>query len=224
MATYALARRVLVAAFVALLAQLSLAGGAAAADEPQVAATVNGTPITEATVNQVVKSLIKSKGAPPSSEEIAQLHDAALASLIDLELLYGAAQQAQIKVSDKEVQDEINKIKVRVGSNDAAFAAALQASGLTEAQLASDTRKTMMVDRFVEQKLMKGVTVTPEAMQAFYEANKQEMRRGDKVPTYEQAKPLVEQALLESERRQRQETYLAELRKTAKIVRPTPKP
>ena len=46
----------------------------------------------------------------------------------------------------------------------------------------------------------------------------------DKVMPFEQARPAVEKALRESERRQRQEAYLVELRKAARIERPTPKP
>ena len=42
--------------------------------------------------------------------------------------------------------------------------------------------------------------------------------------SFEDARPMVEQALRESERRQRQQAYVAELRKTAKIERPTPAP
>ena len=189
--------------------------------EPQVVARVNGTPITDAMVNEVVKSLIIARGAPPSSAEIGQLSDAALASLIDLELLYGAAQQAPVRVSDDEVQAEIARSKKRLGS-DAAFAAALQRSGLTEAQLAVETRRTLMVDRFVEQRLMKDVRITPEAAQRFYDEHQAEFRDGDKRLSFEQARPTVEQALRESERRQRQEAYLVELRKTAKIEKPTP--
>jgi SurA-like N-terminal domain len=205
-----------------LTTSLLLCAIPALAAEPRVVARVNGTPITDAMVNEVVKSLIVARGAPPSSDEIAQLSDAALASLIDLELLYGAAQQAQVRVGDDEVQAEIARSKARLGGDDAAFAAALQRSGLSEAQLAVETRRTLMVERFVERRLMKDVRVTPEAAQRFYDEHKQEFQRGSQVLSFELARPAVDQALLESERRQRQEAYLIELRKTAKIERPTP--
>ena len=298
----------------------------AVAQEPSVVATVNGTPITDAMVREVVKSLIVQRDAAPSSEEIAQLSDAALDSLIDLELLYLAAQQDGIRVSDQEVAAEIARTKARVGG-DAAFAAALKRSGLSDAQLAAETRKTLMVDRLVEQRVVKDVHVTPEATRRFYDEHRQEFQRGEQahvrelvvavassapaaerakarqladdlhgqvhsgadfarfaktyaadaaaaahggdrgfvergtlpppvdavaftlpigrvseviesplgyhlievserrpagVVSFEEARPAVEQALLESERRQRQQTYLAELRKTAKIERPDP--
>jgi hypothetical protein len=188
---------------------------------PSVVAIVDGTPITDTMVKEVVKSLIATRSPAPSSEEIAQLSDAALDSLIDLELLYGAAQAHQVRVSDAEVNAEIARTKKRFGG-DKAFAAALQRSGLSEAQLAADTRKTLMVDRFVEQNLMKDVRVTPEAVQRFYDEHQQEFQRDGKVVPFAQARPAVEQALRESERRQRQQAYLIELRKTAKIERPTP--
>jgi parvulin-like peptidyl-prolyl isomerase len=294
----------------------------------EIVARVNGTPITAAMVNQVVKSLIVERGGAPSSEEIAQLSDAALDSLIDLELLYEAAQKEQVHVSDQEVQAEIARSKARVGG-DKAFAAALQRSGLSEAQLAAETRKTLMVDRFVGQRITHDLRVTPDAARRFYDEHRQAFQHGEQahfrellvpvpaaaapaerararqladelhgqlhggadfgrfattyaadpaaaahggdrgfverdalppalaaaaftlpigqlsavietplgyhlitvserrpagVVPFDEARPAVEQALLESERRQRQQTYVDELRKSAQIERPTPAP
>jgi hypothetical protein len=203
---------------VALLGLLTLPAGA---EQSTIVATVNGTPITENMVNDVVKSLIANRSPAPSSDEIAMLSDAALDSLIDLELLYAAAQAHQIRVSDDEVNAEIARAKKRVGG-DAAYAEALKRSGLSEAQIINDTRKTLMVDRFVEQRLMQDVQVTPEAMRRFYDEHQQEFQRDGKVIAFAEARPAVEQALRESERRQRQQAYLVELRKTANIARPTP--
>src|SRR5262245_40934538 len=206
---------------VSILCWILIGASSFAAEPATVVATVNGTPITENMVNEVVKSLIANRSPAPSSDEIAMLSDAALDSLIDLELLYAAAQAAQIRVTDDEVNAEIARAKKRVGGADA-YAAALKRSGLTEAQIINDTRKTLMVDRFVEQRLMQGVQVTPEAVRRFYDEHQQEFQHDGKVVPFAEARPAVEQALRESERRQRQQAYLVELRKTAKIERPTP--
>jgi hypothetical protein len=56
----------------------------------------------------------------------------------------------------------------------------------------------------------------------FYDQNQQEFKRDGKVVPFDKARPAVEQAMRESERRQRQQAYLVELRKTAKIERPAP--
>ncbi|MEO8603881.1 MAG: hypothetical protein ABI629_15000, partial [bacterium] len=69
----------------AVLALLALNASARAAEE--VIVLVNGVPITADEVNQVVRGAISGRGEPPSSEEIAQLTEAARNSLIDFELL-----------------------------------------------------------------------------------------------------------------------------------------
>jgi hypothetical protein len=202
----------------ALLCETTRAAGA---DETTVMVLVNGTPITDTMVKDVVKSLLATHEGAPSSDEIAQLTEAAIESLIDLELLYDAAQAAHVQVSDEDVKREIAKSKARVGG-DKAFAEALRRSGLTEAELFAETRKTMMVDKLVEEQLMKDVRVSPEAARRFYDEHQSEFQRGGKLIPFDQAKPAVEQTLLESERRQRQQAYLAELRKNARIEHPTP--
>jgi hypothetical protein len=183
----------------------------------EVVARVNGAPITEDSVNAVVKSLIVERGGAPSSEEIAQLNDTALDSLIDLELLYQAAVKRDVRVSDQDVQGEIARSKARLGG-DKAFTAALQRSGMTEGQLAAETRKTMMVERLVDQ-LTADIQLSPEQVRRFYDDHRDEFRPGE---SFDQARPAVERALRESLRRQRQAAYLADLRRTATIERPTP--
>jgi acyl carrier protein len=209
------------AAVACALVLVSLRASPVPADEAQVVARVNGTPITQGMVNQVVKSLLRERGSTPSSDEIAALNDAALDSLIALELLFQAAQKAGVSVSDQEVAAEIARSKAKLGG-DKAFAAALQRSGMTEAALEADTRKTLVVDLFVETRVVGDVHVAPEAVRRFYDEHRQELER-DGVGSFEKARPVVEKTLLESERRQRQEAYVDELRKSAHIERPTPR-
>lgn len=171
------ARAALLTCALLLSAQVAAAAGA---DEADIAARVNGAPITQAMVNQVVKSLILERASTPGSDEIAKLSDAALASLIDLELLFQAAQKEPIRVTDQEVQAEIARSKARVGSAKA-FAAALQRSGMTEAALAADTRKTLMVDRLLEQRVTKDVRVAPDAVRRFYDEHPQEFQHGEQA-------------------------------------------
>lgn len=142
------------AAVLALLALLAAPAGAA--DDVSVAATVNGTAITDAMVNDVVKSVIAGMPAPPDSDQIAQLHQAALESLIDLELLYQTAQAKQIKVTEQAIDGEIARSRAQF-PDQAAFDAALKRSGMTMAQLRTDTRKTMVVHQLLEAEVWKDV-------------------------------------------------------------------
>jgi len=145
----------------------------------EIVARVNGAPITAESVNAVVKSVIVERGDAPSSEEIAKLSDAALESLIDLELLYQAAVKQQIHVTDDEVQAEIARSKQRLGG-DAAFAAALERSGLNQARLVYETRKTLMVERLMNQ-LTAGDKLDADAERRFYDENARAFQHGDEA-------------------------------------------
>ncbi|MGH7786674.1 MAG: SurA N-terminal domain-containing protein [Candidatus Binatia bacterium] len=199
-----------------------LAGAAGAADDVSVAATVNGTAITDAMVNDVVKSVIAGMPAPPDSDQIAQLHEAALASLIDLELLYQTAQAKQIKVTEQAVDTEIARSREQFPSQ-AAFDAALKQSGMTMAQLRDDTRKTLVVHQLLEAQVWKDVPAPSEdALRKFYDDNKaaiaQQSPEAAAAP-YEAVKPSIKEALLDQAREQKQQTYVTELRRTAQIAR-----
>lgn len=195
------------------LALLAAAGSAYADD--RVAARVNGTPITAAMVTQVVKSTISGERTPPSSDEIAALNDAALASLIDLELLAQAAQTRGIRVDDAQVDAEIARQKARA-ADPADYDKAMAASGLTPAALRAETRKTLAVNTLLETVVWKDVTVSPEAVRAYYERHKSALAD----QSFDALRPAIERALLDEARDQAQAAYVAQLRKTAKIDLP----
>lgn len=186
----------------------------AAATTDDVVARVNGVPITEAMVNAVVKGTIGGRSHEPSSEEIAKLSDAALESLIDLELLYGAAQQQRITVSDAELDAELARSRKRF-AKPSDYDAALARSGLTMAQLRADTRKTMVVDAFLHKVVWKDVRLPPDAAQQYYDQHKAEL--GGK--SFATLKPAIERTLLDDLQQQAQRAYLLELKKTAVIQR-----
>lgn len=205
---------------VRVLAFLALLGaGAALAAGSTVVARVNGTPITEAMVNAVVKGAISGAKEPPPSDEIARLSDAALESLIDLELLYGAAQKAGVTVGDQQVDAQLARDRARFATP-ADYDAALQRAGMTAAQLRADTRKTMIVTAFLEKVVWKDVRLPADAAQQYYDQHRAEL--GGK--SFATLKPAIEQSLLADKREQAQRAYLLELKKTAVIERGTPRP
>ena len=205
----------------ATLLALVLVAATSATDD-DVVARVNGVPITEVMVNAVVKGAISGRSPEPSSEEIAQLSDAALESLIDLELLYGAARQQGIAVSDAEVDAEVARGRKRF-AKPSDYEAALKRGGMTPETLRADTRKTMLVNRFLETVVWKDVKLPPDAAQQYYDQHRAEL--GQKP--FASLKPAIERTLLDDLRQQAQRAYLLELKKTAVIQRgppPTPIP
>jgi hypothetical protein len=195
-----------------LAAVLAVQLAAAVRADDSVAARVNGTPITTAMVNQVVKGAISGEAKPPSSEEIAKLSDAALDSLIDLELLAQAAQARHITVTDAQVDAEIARQKARF-PNAADYDKAIAASGLSPEALRADTRKTLQVNQLLETVVWKDVKISPEQVRAYYDQHKDQL--GGK--TFDGIRPAIERALLEDARDTAQRRYVLELRSKAKI-------
>lgn len=149
------------------------------ADQGAVAARVNGVAIPTDVVDNVVRNVIASSAKAPSSEELERVTQAALDSLIDLELLYQEAQARKISVSNKDIDDEIARTRARFGS-DAEFEAALKGSGLSLARLRTDTRKTLMVNRLLAS-LSNGGAVSEQEIDQFYEAHRAELEHPTEV-------------------------------------------
>lgn len=198
----------------AALLVLSLAAPALA-DSATVVARVNDAPITEGQVNAVVKGVISGRKQPPPSEEIATLSAAALESLIDLELLAQAAQQQGVTISDAEVDAEIARARARF-RDPKQYDQLVARSGLSREQLRADTRKTLLVDTLLTRVVWKDVHVTPEQVRAYYDEHRTQL--GDKP--FDTLRPAIERALLDEARDKARDTYVAELRKTARIQRP----
>jgi hypothetical protein len=204
----------------AILLAFALAPVALAADDT-VAARVNGTPITEAMVREVVRGLI-SGTVPPSSEEITKLNDQAVESLIEFELLYQDAQARGLTVTDAEITAEIQRTRARF-RDQSQYDAALKQSGLSPEALRTDTRKTLMVNRLLADVVWKDIHVTRDQAQHFYDGNKQAfVRRGQQL-TFDEAQPAIVRLLRDVEERKRQQAFVAQLRQPAKIERPTPR-
>jgi parvulin-like peptidyl-prolyl isomerase len=143
----------------------------AAEGEPEPVARVNGVVIRRDTVRDLVKSIISEETPPPSSEEIGRLFQHALDSLIDLELLHQEAVARGMRVSEKEVDAEIQRSRTRF-ADAATFDAALERSGLTKDELRADTRKTLLANRLLDDVVWKGLPpVSEQQARKFYDEN-----------------------------------------------------
>jgi peptidyl-prolyl cis-trans isomerase C len=165
--------RALAALTVALLF-LPAPAGAERINQPMrdedVVARVNGTTIYRKQVKDVVQAILVMQDQEPDASGVARLAEEALDSLIALELLYQESQTRGIKVSDADVDAEINRSK-RQFPDVQSFQTAMKARGMTENDLRRDTRKTMAVNRLLEGGIWKDVTVTPEQIKSFYDSN-----------------------------------------------------
>ncbi len=102
--------------------------------------------------------------------------------LVDIEIAKAYAQEHNITVSDKEVDQEITKIKEQVGeqarssgqdlSDQEAYEQALKQNNITEDQLREDIRENLPVQK-VQDRVAGNAEPSDEEIQNFYEKNKE---------------------------------------------------
>jgi parvulin-like peptidyl-prolyl isomerase len=143
--------------------------------DDDVVARVNGTTIHRKDVREVVQGILVMQDTQPDPAAVTKLADEALDSLIALELLYQESQARGVKVSDADVDAEINRTKSRFPDAQT-FQEMMKARGMTDSDLRRDTRKTMAVNRFLEGGVWKDVTVTPAQVKSFYDGNKEDFQ------------------------------------------------
>ena len=101
--------------------------------------------------------------------------------LVGIEIARAYASEHNITVSDKEVDQELEKIKKQVGeqarasgqdlSNQEAYEQALKQNNITEEQLRDDIRETLPVQK-VQEEVAGNAEPTDEEIQKYYEQNK----------------------------------------------------
>jgi len=138
---------------------------------PPTLATVNGVPISRRAVLEVVKGVLASTAELPTDQEIARLTDDALTSLIDLELLHQEARQKKIEITSDEVDAAIDDTRSKFPDEDA-FADALHRSGMSEASLRAETKKTLLVNHLLQRRVWSRVHISPAQIRRFYDENR----------------------------------------------------
>lgn len=154
-------------------------------------ATVNGARITQA-------DFVRAAGSS----------DSALQSLIDQELIRQEARKQKLSIPDSEVNAELSTIKQQLGSQ-AEFNAALQKANLTEPQL----REQIRMQKLAQTMGAKGVSVSDDEAQNFYNTNKAQFGS----QTFDQSKDQIKTQILQSKQNESIQTWIAGLRQKARI-------
>jgi peptidyl-prolyl cis-trans isomerase C len=169
---------------VALLVSLSCepAEPTANADsESKKIATFEGGDVTQGELDEFAEQSgfgDMSKDDPQYQAAIQQI----MPQLVGIEITKAYAQEHNITVSDKEVDQEIEKIKEQVGeqarssgqdlSDQKAYEQALKQNNITEEQLRKDIRENLPVQK-VQEKVAGGAEPSDEEIQKYYDQNKE---------------------------------------------------
>ena len=102
-----------------------------------------------------------------------------LNQLIDYELLYQQAQKEKIKISNDEINLEIDKIKDNFSSPEE-FDEALKANNITLARLKEDIERQVMINSVLE-KTRNQVSISDEELEEYYNENKESLVEPEQV-------------------------------------------
>lgn len=144
---------------------------------PAVVAKVNGKPIAK---GDLIKVADQYKAQAPGMTETADFYRKILDQLIANELLLQEAKASGVTASDDEVNKQLGELKGRFPSPEK-FQEELKKNSLTEADLVKQTRDLMVVQKFVETKVVGDVKVSDQDVKAFYDKNPDKLTRPERI-------------------------------------------
>lgn len=144
-------------------------------------ATFEGGDVTQGELNQFAEQSgfgELSEGDPQYEAAVQQI----MPQLVGIEIAKAYAEENNMTVSDKEVDQEISKIKEQVGeqarssgqdlSDQKAYEQALEQNNITEEELREDIRENLPVQK-VQEKVTGNAEPSDEEIQKYYEKNKE---------------------------------------------------
>jgi peptidyl-prolyl cis-trans isomerase C len=146
-------------------------------------AVVNGTVITKAQLEQELQVVLKRFGRVGTmikGPQLAQLKPKVLESLIGRELLFQEAQGAGIRIKEETVSDQLEKLKKRF-SSEAAFKEAIAKMHLSEKDIRAQVIRGMTIQKMVDDRFVKSVSVTEKEAKDYYDANPKMFQRPEEV-------------------------------------------
>src|SRR5215211_3426429 len=140
--------------------------------------TFEGGDVTQGELDEFAEQSGVPKDDPQYQATVQQI----MPQLVSIEIAKAYAQEHNITVSDKEVDQELTKLKKQVGdqarasgqdmSNQEAYEQALKQNNITENQLREDIRENLPVQK-VQERVAGDAELSDEEIQNYYEKNKE---------------------------------------------------
>jgi hypothetical protein len=184
-----------------------------------IVAKVNGVPVMMPELLQEMNAIAPQYMKPgqkrdPKTDE--KIRKEALNRLIWRELAVQAAKTQGMKAPAEAVAEELKRIKGEMKTEDA-FRQNLAKSGITEEDLKKRIERNLLVEMVTEKEVFGKAVVAPDEARKVYE-KKYAVRKGPSRPmTFEEAQPLIEKELMTAAVQKREDEWVAEMRKGAKI-------
>jgi peptidyl-prolyl cis-trans isomerase C len=146
-------------------------------------AVVNGVVISKDTYDHEMDFFARraaAKGQALPDEQMAQMKNQVLESLIDRELLYQESKKKGVEVKAEAVSDELQKIKQRY-PNKEEFNKLLSEMGLTESDVRRQIARGMAIQKLIDKEVTEKIKVSDEETRSFYDKNPQLFQQPEQV-------------------------------------------
>jgi peptidyl-prolyl cis-trans isomerase SurA len=144
--------------------------GCKSAPPANVAATVNGRPITYDELDKAFK-MTYPQNAEGTSEDLVQTQRMeAMRSLIDNEILLQRAEKLSVMATDADVETKINEFRAPFTKEQ--FEQQLKAKHMTLDDLKTQVRKELSVDKLINKEITSKINITDADVSSFYNANR----------------------------------------------------
>lgn len=160
-----------------------------------VVATVNGAPIDRLSFTNELQNT--------AGKQV-------LNTMVTKKLIEQEAQKKHISVSDKEVQDEVNKTNENLAKNGQNLEQALAAQGMT----INDFKEQVRIQKMVEKLFEKDIQVSDKEIQDYIDQNKDALANAG---TGDQLKATVKQQLQQQKLSEKFQAWITDAQKSAKI-------
>lgn len=171
----------------ALLGMLLLIGAPGLAATPaaeapvDAVARVNGRPILRRDFEAAVQLQFRGRRAGQDGiKDLQAVREKVLERLIENELIYQKASKADSAVPEDQIESEFKRLKDGFPSA-SEFESVLGETGVTEAELKAQLRRTLIVTRFVDREVLAGIEVADEEVRRYYDQNPGQMVRPEAV-------------------------------------------
>ncbi|MGC2662440.1 MAG: SurA N-terminal domain-containing protein [Bryobacteraceae bacterium] len=154
----------------AFAAAMFLTASCNRAVSPDVAATVNGRPITYQELDRAIAAQYPNAPLKTNDDQTIQLRLAVLRTLIDSEILLQRAEKQGLLASDSEVDAKFNELKAPYTQED--FQRLLAQRKMNANELKSQIRRDLSVQKLFNKEIGSQISIADADVTAFFNANK----------------------------------------------------
>jgi peptidyl-prolyl cis-trans isomerase SurA len=135
-----------------------------------VAATVNGRPITYTEVDRLLATQVPSAQLTSNDDEVKELKLQMLRTLIDGEIMLQRAEKEGLLASDSDVDAKFNELKAPYTQDE--FNRQLASRHMSESEFKAQLRRDLSVQKLINKEIGSHISITDAQVAEYFNANK----------------------------------------------------